>query len=184
MAAAYEPPVADDRGPLVIRPSWRALGRWEIHVVAFIVVALLLASLKLLGKTGSISWVVGLVGIASLLFGIYAVYLTVYMLGTSITVTADAIVVRHWFQSAARVAASDIVRVVRLSLARSFRDTFARPAVFAFSANGRCVLSQYAERWGKADLDRIWRHLGVSPEGSWENVILERDLSVEFPGAF
>jgi hypothetical protein len=36
----------------------------------------------------------------------------------------------------------------------------------------------------QGDLDRIWRHLGVSPEGSWDNMILERDLSVEFPGAF
>jgi hypothetical protein len=184
MAAAYDPPVSDDRGPLVIRPSWRALGRWEIKVVVFLISGLAVGSLQIYAKYRSIGWALVLVGIGAGFLGLTALYLVVYMTSTSITVTADAILVTHWFRSTARVAPSDISRVVRISLAGSQRAAFARPAVFAFSANGRCVLSLYAERWSKADLDRIWLHLGVTPSGSWDRTILEGDLAVEFPGAF
>ncbi len=116
--------------------------------------------------------------------GFYARYLALFMVGMEITVTADAILVTHWFRSTAGVVPSEIACVVKISLASSLRDSFPRPAVFAFSASGRCVLSLYAERWNKPDLDRIWRYLRVTPEGSWDRTILESDLKVEFPGAF
>jgi hypothetical protein len=184
MAAAYEPPVLDDRGPLVIRPSWQALSRWQLHVFAIVLAGLALAGARLMNRSHSISWVIALLGIGGLLLGVYAIYLALLMLGMKITVTADAILVTHWFRSTASVAPSEIARVVKISLASGVRDSFPRPAVFAFSASGRCVLSLYAERWNKADLDRIWRYLRVTPEGSWDRTILESDLKVEFPGAF
>jgi len=184
MAAVYEPPVSDDRGPLVIRPSWRALGGFELKVVAFIVIGVLVGSFEMYAKYHSIGWVLALVGTAAGFFVLCALYLAAYMTSTNITVTADAILVTHWFRSTARVAPSDIARVVRISLAARQNAPFGRPAVFAFSANGRCVLSLYAERWGKADLDRIWHYLRVTPEGSWNRTILEQDLAIEFPGAF
>ncbi len=113
----------------------------------------------------------------------YAVYVFAYMLGTSITVTADAILVTHWFRSTATVAMGDVGRVVRCSVAyRSQGDT--KPVVFAFSPTGRCVLSLYAFRWDQADLDRIWPRAGVIPEGSWDDVIRDEDLTARFPGAF
>jgi hypothetical protein len=184
MAAVYEPPVSDDRGPLVIRPSWRALGGFEIKVVAFIVVGILVGSFEMYAKYHSIGWVLALVGTAAGFFVLCALYLAAYMTSTNITVTADAILVTHWWRSTASVKPSDIARVTKISLAGDRRAAFGRPAVFAFSANGRCVLSLYAERWSRADLDRIWRYLRVTPSGSWDRTILVDDLPVEFPGAF
>jgi hypothetical protein len=184
MAAVYEPPVSDERGPLVIHPSWRALGRFEIKVVAFIVFGVVVGGFEMYAKYHSIGWVLALVGTAAVFVVLYALYLAAYMASTKITVTADAILVTHWFRSTARVAPSEIARVVRVSLAGRRNAPFGRPAVFAFSANGRCVLSLYAERWDRADLERIWRYLRVTPEGSWDRTILEQDLAIEFPGAF
>lgn len=183
MAAAYEPPVSDDRGPLVIRPSWRSLGRWELHTAALIVLAFALASLRLIGRYHNIGTIVLMTAVFIVIFVFYGSYQVIHMLGSRITVTADSILITHWFRSTASVRCSDIARVVRISV-ESDRKSFARPAVFAFSATGRCVLSLYAERWSKDDLDRIWRHLGITPEGSWDRTILEAFLGTEFPGAF
>jgi hypothetical protein len=184
MAAAYEPPVSDDRGQLAIRPSWRALGRWEIQVVVLLMSGLAVGSLQIYAKYRSIGWALALAGTGAGFLGLNALYLVAYMTSTSITVTADAILVTHWWRSTASVKPSDIARVVKISVAGDRNAAFGRPAVFAFSSDGRCVLSLYAERWSKVDLDRIWRHLGVTPEGSWDRIILEQDLPVEFPGAF
>ena len=184
MAVAYDPPVSDDHGPLVIRPSWRALGRWEIQVVVLIISGLAVGSLRIYAKYRSIGWALALVGCGAGIIGLNALYLVVYMISTSITVTSDAILVTHWWRSTASVNPSDIARVVKISLAGGRRAAFGRPAVLAFSPDGRCVLSLYAERWSKADLDRIWLHLGITPSGSWERTILEDDLPTEFPGAF
>jgi len=182
MAAAYEPPVSDAGGPLVIRPSWRALGRWEIRVVGFMAFGLVVGGLQM-SRYGE-GWVLAFIGIAALTLVGYAVYLAAYMNGTRITVTANAILVTHWFRSTAAVAPSAIVRVVKISVKASPKAPLARPEVFAFSADRHCVLSLYAERWGTTDLDRIWHHLGITPEGSWGRTILEDHLPVEFPGAF
>jgi hypothetical protein len=182
MAAAYEPPVSDDRGPLVIRPSWRAQGGWDLRLLLTILLILPIGVARL--------WQFGLGKIllagAALLAIILCIFLFqgLYMMGSRITVTADAILVTHWFRSTKRVRRSSIARVVQLSVAGGRRAAIARQGVFAFSPNGRCVLSLYAERWNKADLDRIWHHLGITPEGSWGRTILEDDLGIEFPGAF
>jgi hypothetical protein len=45
-------------------------------------------------------------------------------------------------------------------------------------------MSLHAERWTTADLDRIWHQLGITPEGSWDNTIVEDNLAGAFPGAF
>ncbi|MDQ6712730.1 MAG: hypothetical protein M3Z28_06015, partial [Candidatus Dormibacteraeota bacterium] len=76
-------------------------------------------------------------------------------------------------------------RVVRLTRMGSMLTySYVRPAVLAFSANGRCILSLHGERWAQADLDRIWRHLGLTPEGGWNDLVDETDLKTRFPGAF
>jgi hypothetical protein len=106
------------------------------------------------------------------------------MLGSRITVTADSILVTHMFRPTARVACRDIDRVVRLTLFGSrLGFYYVRPAVLAFSANGRCILSLYGQRWAGAEIDRIWRYLRVMPE-VWDRIIGEQDLPIEFPGAF
>jgi len=182
MAAAYEPPVSDARGELVIRPSWRALGRWLTPIVVLLIVGFALA--KLFAPSEDERWVVAL-AIVGASFVLYGISQALYMLGSKITVTAESILVTHLFRSTARVACRDIDRVVRLTLMGSVLGySYARPAVLAFSANGRCILSLHGERWGQADLDRIWGYLRVTPEGSWKRIMAAEDLPIEFPGAF
>ena len=183
MALAYQPPVSDESGPLVIRPSWKALGRWELHIAALILLVLGLASARLMA--GGIAIVLFLVGMFAVFFGGYALYLTLYMLGTSITVTTDSILVTHWFGSTATVPLADIAQVIncRLDESRGRSSGWPRPAVLALSSSGKCVLSLWAERWNSADLDRIWRHLGVSTS-TWMDTIRVADLRQRFPGAF
>jgi hypothetical protein len=133
-----------------------------------------------------VGWFVAFIIMTVAILLVAALYQALYILGTHITVTADAILVTHWFWSTTRVNPRRIVRVVRCSVNNSVgrKTVIPRPAVFVIAASGRCVLSLYAERWDTADLDRIWRHLGITPEGSWDRTILDDDLYTEFPGAF
>jgi hypothetical protein len=182
MAAAYEPPVSDDRGTLVIRPSWASLNRWQMHVAPFLASAVLLATFRMYARhlgVGTIMLVVGVLGVVG---GCYALYMTAYMLGTSIMVTSDQILVTHWFRSTARVPLRDVSRVVRCSV--SNQGSAGNPAVFAFSPTGRCVISLFAFRWDQADLDRVWKFAGVTPQGSSSDVVRDEDLNTRFPGAF
>jgi hypothetical protein len=185
MAAAYEPPVSDDRGPLVIRPSWRALGLWDLRIAVFALLGCAAGAARLLAVAShGVGWLIVTGAIVVGGYGLFFAYQGLYMLGTRITVTADSILITHWFRSTARVACRDIARVVRLSVAYDSSDGFPRPAVFAFSAQGRCLLSLFAQRWSQADLERIWQHLGITPEGSWDCKVFDNDLGTEFPGAF
>jgi hypothetical protein len=185
MALAYQPPVSDENGPLVIRPSWKSLGRWELHIAVLALFAVALASAKFLSRGIHGPLLLLLPGMFAVFFGAYTLYLTLYMLGTSITVTTDSILVTHWFGSTATVPITDIAQVIncRLNESRGRNSGWPRPAVLALSSTGKCVLSLWAERWNPADLDRIWRHLGV-PTQSWIEIIRVRDLRKRFPGAF
>ena len=162
MAAAYDPPASDDRGPLVIRPSWRA--GWDVAIIVLFIAGLLVGSFTLFARSSSLGTVVALIALGVSGFAIYAAYRLLYVLGSSITVTADSVVVTHWFRPTGRVACRDIIRVITLLLASGNRNRYTRRAVLAFSSDHRCVLSLYTERWSRADLDRIWRHLDVTPE--------------------
>ena len=183
MAATYDPPVSDDRGELVIRPSWKVLARWDLRLVAFAALALVAGSVRIYSYGAA--WLLAFLGIASLVWVGGALYLVAYMAGTRIAVTADAILVTHWFWSTASVDPRTVARVVRCSVRNTLaRSQPQRPVVFAFSSSGRCVLSLYAERWSQDDLDRIWHHLGVVPEGTWNDVVADINLKNRFPGAF
>jgi hypothetical protein len=183
MAAVYEPPVSDDRGELVIRPSWRALVHWDATAFGLGLLILVAGSLRIYQY--GLGWLLAFLGIGAVILVGGVLYLVAYMTGTRITVTADAILVTHWFWSTARVDPKTIARVVRCSVRQTLlRSQPQHPVVFAFSAIGRCVLSLYADRWSQVDLDRIWRHLGITPEDSWDDVINDQDLDARFPGAF
>jgi hypothetical protein len=180
MATVYDRPASDDRGPLLIRPSWWAVGRWWVAIATVMTVGLLAGSLELFGKSEKLSWFAAMLGACGLLFAGYLLYLAAYMVGTRIKVTSDAILVTHWFWSTSRVDPGEVARVVRCSVLLPPTGRWRQlPAavVFAFSASGRCVLSLYADRWRQADLDRIWRHLGVVPEGSWSDFIEDRSCA-------
>jgi hypothetical protein len=182
MAAAYEPPVSDKLGELVIRPSWRAVAPWNARALGLGALLVVAGSARLYQYgVGPLLLFLGIFAVSSV--G-YALYQAVYMTSTSITVTADAIIVTHWYSSTARVDPKAIARVVRCSVDYLPNERSRRPVIFAFSPSGRCVLSLYAERWGQEDLDRIWRHLGVAPEGTWNDLIHDLDLDTRFPGAF
>lgn len=182
MAAAYDPPASDDRGPLVIRPSWASLSRWQMHVAPFMAIAVVFGTLKVFGRHPQVTTLMLIAGVLGIMAGCYAIYMAAYMKGTSITVTTDQILVTHWFRSTATVSLPDIARVVRCSV--SERGEEGKPAVFAFSPAGRCVMSLFAYRWDQTDLDRVWHFAGLAPEGSWTDAILYADLTTRFPGAF
>lgn len=182
MALSPRHPVTDDRGPLIIRPSWASLGRWQMHVAPFVALAVILGTLKVFGRHPQVTTLILVGGVLGIIGGCYALYMAAYMLGTSITVTGDQILVTHWFRSTATVSIRDISRIVRCSV--SERSEESKPAVFAFSPAGRCVISLYAFRWDQADLDRVWHFAGLAPEGSWKDAIRYADLNNRFPGAF
>jgi len=182
MAAAYEPPVSDDRGPLVIRPSWASLSRWQMHIAPLTAIGIVLGTLKLYGRHPQVETILLLGGVLGIIGACYALYMSAYMLGTSITATSDQILVTHWFRSTAAVSLRDVSRVVRCSVA--YQNGPGQPAVFAFSRAGRCVISLYAFRWDQGDLDRVWRFASLTPEGSWDDAVHYEDLKKRFPGAF
>src|ERR1700737_369008 len=165
MALSSQSPVSDDRGPLVIRPSWASLGRWEMHVAPFLAIAVGLGTAKLYGRHPQLTTLMLTAGALGIMAACYAVYIAAYMQGTSITVTSDEIRVTHWFRSTAVVSLREVARVVRCSV--RYNDEMGKPAVLAFSSTGRCVISLYASRWDQPDLDRVWHHAGGDPGGSW-----------------
>jgi hypothetical protein len=183
MAAAYEPPVSDDRGPLVIRPSWRSL-RLRAFGPAVVLIVFLLVDSAIRGPIGDPNYIAAMVLVYGMVVACYALYLTAYMMGTTIVVTADTILLTHWFRATSKVARGDIARTVRCGVAGRAGRGNARQAVFALSPSGRCVMSLYVDRWNPDDLDRIWRLLGVTPEGSWDDIVWDVDLDKKFPGAF
>jgi hypothetical protein len=179
MAAEYDPPVSDERGPLVIRPSWMFLARWERHIAWLFVLGAGFAFIRIYGRHQSnLGLIAGLVFLGVWLSS-YAIYITAYMLGTRISVTAGGVLVTHWFRSTATVPRGEIARVVRCSLTD---EGVGHPTVFAFSSAGKCVISLRAERWDRSDLERIWRRIGITPEGSWDDQV--SDIGRRFPGAF
>jgi hypothetical protein len=182
MALSSQSPISDDRGPLVIRPSWASLSRWQMHVAPFLAIAVVLGTLKVYGRHPQVGTIFLTAGVLGIMAACYTVYTAAYMLSTSITVTSDEVLVRHWFRSMASVPLRDISRVVRCSV--SYRDEAGKPAVFTFSRAGRCVISLYAFRWDQAELDRVWHFAGLTPEGSWDDAITYHDLTNRFPGAF
>jgi hypothetical protein len=182
MALSSQLPVSDDRGPLVIRPSWASLGRWQMHVAPFLAIAVILGTLKVYGRHPQVGTLLLTAGVLGIMAGCYAVYTAAYMVGTSITVTNDQILVTHWFRSTATVSLREVSRVVRCRVRN--QDDGGNPAVLAFSPAGRCVISLYAARWDQADLDRIWHFAGVVPEGSWDDAVTYQDLNTRFPGSF
>jgi hypothetical protein len=182
MALSSPDPASDDRRPLIIRPSWASLGRWEMHVAPLMAIAVVAGTLKVFGRHPRVTTLMLIGGMLGIMAGCYAIYMAVYMRGTSITVTPDQILVTHWFRSTARVSLRDVSRVVRCSV--SNRDEEGKPAVFAFSPAGRCVISLFAFRWDPTDLDRVWQFAGVKPQGSWDDAVSYAGLKTRFPGAF
>ncbi len=168
---------------LLIRPSWRSLGRWERHLVGLFALGAAYVLVRVYGRHPQLQTLWITLGIFGVVLAGYAVYVLAYMFGTSIRASADAILVTHWFRSTATVPVADIARVVRCSIGYHSQATN-KPVVFAFSPAGRCVLSLYAFRWDPADLDRIWPRVGITPEGSWDEVITDESLTTRFPGAF
>ncbi|HEV3095779.1 MAG TPA: hypothetical protein VG104_01420 [Candidatus Dormibacteraeota bacterium] len=178
MAAVYEPPVSDQRGELVIRPSWAFLARWERHIAWLFLLGSVYGFIRIFGRHQTVIGLVAGLGFIGVWLSGYALYITAYMLGTRITVTADDVLVTHWFRSTARVPRAAIARVVRCSV----DEGVAHPTVFAFSPAGKCVISLRAERWDRSELERIWQHLGITPQGSWTDRV--SDIERRFPGAF
>ncbi len=103
----------------------------------------------------------------------------------TIRVSSDRIVINHFLRRPVSVRRHDIVRIVRCGVVQSqVVGTPPQPVVFMFGADGRCLGSLWMTRWGWHDLERIWRPLGLTVEGSWDDAIVQDQLASRFPGAF
>lgn len=177
MALANPIPPNAQNAVWVIRPSWASLGRWELHILPLAAIGLVLGIAKGMRNVHSLLGLFAGLAVVGVSLGVYALWITAYMMGTSISVSGDAIVVTHWFRSKATVPVGEIARVIRCTVDLD-------RVVFAFASTGRCVMSLHASRWDDADLDRIWARIGVRPEGSWSDTVQQLDLNTRFPGAF
>jgi len=102
-----------------------------------------------------------------------------------IRVTTDLVIINHFLRQPVVVKRHDIVRVARCGVVQvDVSPILPQPVVFMFGADGRCLVSLWMTRWNWNDIERIWRPLGVSVEGSWDDVVLQAQLGARFPGAF
>ena len=103
----------------------------------------------------------------------------------TIRVTTDTVVVNHFLRRPVVIQRHDIVRVARCGVVQvDISPILPQPVVFMFGADGRCLVSLWMTRWNWNDLERIWRPLGLTVEGSWDDVVLQAQLASRFPGAF
>jgi hypothetical protein len=103
----------------------------------------------------------------------------------AIRVTADLVVIKHFLRRPIVIRRHDIVRVARCGVVQvDITPILPQPVVFMFGADGRCLLSLWMTRWNWSEIERIWRPLGLSVDGSWDDVVLQAQLASRFPGAF
>jgi hypothetical protein len=177
----------------VIRPSWRA-GRAWAKQPAFVkyrkqmlgfVVAIQLLVLLTMPFTHIPRYLLEMsLGITLLLVLLIPLWLWWYK-SAAIRVTSELVVINHFLRRPVVIKRHDIVRVARCGVVQvDVSPILPQPVVFMFGADGRCLVSLWMTRWNWNDLERIWKPLGVSVEGSWGDVVLQAQLGSRFPGAF
>ena len=117
-------------------------------------------------------------GILGLELTVGAVYTLYYMLGRKLVATGDEVRVVRLFREPAVVPVSSIHKVVRCTL--TYSPGLTEPAVFGMDGSGHCVLSLYAGTWRWGDLERLWRRLGIRPEGSWDDLVPYDEVGSRF----
>ncbi len=169
---------------VVIRPSWQALGldlkgrlRFVIGTVPLII-GTVVSSVALNHGQGAGLLIAFLVAVFGLFLAVGAGYALYSMLGAKLIATPAEVRVERLFTRTATVPIANIKKVVICTL--SYSPTLGEPAVFALNASGRCVLSLYAGRWKRSDLDRLWRHVGIQPDGSWEDRVPYEEVGTRF----
>jgi len=183
----------DPNDDFVIRPSWRAGRSWakqpafvkyRKHMLGFIVAVQLLVLLTMPFTHIPRYLLEVSVGISVVFVLLLPLYLWWYK-SAAIRVTADLIVINHFLRRPNVIKRHDIVRVARCGVVQvDISPILPQPVVFMFGADGRCLVSLWMTRWNWNDLERIWKPLGVSVEGSWDDVVLQAKLASRFPGAF
>lgn len=102
-----------------------------------------------------------------------------------IRVTTNLVIINHFLRRPVVVKRHDIIRVARCGVVQvDISPILLQPVIFMFGADGRCLVSLWMTRWNWNEIERIWRPLGVSVEGSWDDVVLQAQLGSRFPGAF
>lgn len=184
---------SDHDGDFVIRPSWRASRTWakqptfvkyRKHLLGFGAAVQLLV-LFTMPFTHIPPYLLEVsLGISLLLILLSPLRLWWYK-SAAIRVTADVVVIDHFLRRPVVVKMHDIVRVARCGVVQiDVSPMLPQPVVFMFGSDGRCLVSLWMTRWNWNDIERIWRPLGLTVEGSWDDVVLQAQLASRFPGAF
>lgn len=177
----------------VIRPSWRASRGWakqptftkyRTQLLGFgLAIQLLVLFTTPLTHIPRYLLEVSL-GITLVLTALIPLWLW-WFRGEAIRVTADVVVINRFLRRPVVIKRHDIVRVARCGVVQvDITPVLPQPVVLMFGADGRCLLSLWMTRWDWNDLERIWRPLGLTVEGSWDDVVLQANLGSRFPGAF
>jgi hypothetical protein len=124
-------------------------------------------------------------GLTLVLVAVTGIWLWWYK-SAAIRVTAELVIVNHFLRRSVVIKRHDIVRVVRCGVVQVDVSgmMLPQPVVFMFGADGRCLVSLWMTRWDWNNLERIWKPLGLTVEGSWDDVVLQAQLASRFPGAF
>jgi hypothetical protein len=128
--------------------------------------------------------------VALLVIGAMAPFIAIYLAymydGTAIVASHDQVVLKKWFMSPTAIAVSDIGRVAICNVefpGGRFGPTI-KPAVFFLNRDNRCVISLLSARFRDEDLAELWKIIGVTPDGPWDESVPESKLNERFPGAF
>jgi hypothetical protein len=183
----------NDDDDFLIRPSWRASRLWSKQPtfvkyrkqLLWFGVGIQLLVLITIPVTHIPRYVL------EVSFGVTLVLLLLIPLwlwwfkSAAIQVTADVVVINHFLRRPVVIKRHDIARVARCGVVQvDVSPILAQPVVFMFGADGRCLVSLWMTRWNWDEIERIWRPLGLTVEGSWDDVVLQAQLASRFPGAF
>jgi hypothetical protein len=183
MGAPFDPQM------LVLRPTWpfaHLLGRQRPMRFGLPLVGLCVTALVVVLAWDSVAhsllyWLIVLIPLIGLATSLYAMR---QYDGSRIVVAAGTITLEKWLEQPKPVPIQDISRIVLCRIEQEVSQALPPPAALFFGRDGRCLLSFYAARWAKGDLDVLWRRIGIVPEGSWGNTISYLDLNNVFPHAF
>jgi hypothetical protein len=183
----------NDDDDFVIRPSWRAGRVWaaQPNFVKYRkqMLGFLLGIQLLVLITTPVTHLPRYVlevslGVTLVLLLLIPIWLWWYK-SAAIQVTADVVIINHFLRRSVVINRHDIARVVRCGVVQvDIWPILPQPVVFMFAADGRCLVSLWMTRWNWSQIERIWRPLGLTVEGSWDDAVLQAQLASRFPGAF
>ena len=96
------------------------------------------------------------------------VYQHVYSSTARITLDSSQLVRTGWFARRRSYSVKDIGKVTRRSIELMGLLT---PGFLVESTQGRPLFWVLASRWDRSDVERLWRAMGLTPSGSWDDKV-------------